>query len=93
VQPIAHIKTICTFVSLQRSRNKQKKKMKPVITAANFADFKIQILNACSIFGNINHPDTWSMSLTIFDFDEVGEDLAASLLTDSYFAQLKSFKF
>jgi len=67
--------------------------MKTVITAANFSNYKFQIVNACSSFGNIKHPETWAYSLSIFEFDEVSEDMATSLLTDSYFAQLKSFKF
>jgi hypothetical protein len=67
--------------------------MKTVITSANFSNYKLQILNACSSFGNIKHPETWAFCLSIFEFDEVSEDMATSLLTDSYFAQLKSFKF
>ncbi len=65
-------------------------KMKLVITASNFSNFKVQILNACSIFGNVNHPDTWATSLNLFDFDEAGEDLASSLLIETYYSQLKA---
>ena len=64
--------------------------MKKVITSANFLAHKVEILNACSIFGNINHPDTWAFSLTIFEFDESAEDMASSLLVDMYYSQLNS---
>jgi hypothetical protein len=64
--------------------------MKKIITSANFLDYKLQIINACSIFGKINHPDTWAESLNIFEFDESAEDMASSLLVDLYYLQLKS---
>jgi hypothetical protein len=63
--------------------------MKTEITAANFATFKVQILNACSVFGAIKHPENWATCLSIFNFDEVAEDMATSLLIDTYYEQIK----
>lgn len=67
--------------------------MTTLITSANFSSYKFKIVNACSTFGKINHPNTWAISLNIFEFDEAAQDMATSLLTDSYFEQLKKMKF
>jgi hypothetical protein len=62
------------------------------ITAANFNEYKVRIVNSCSTFGNVNHPETWATSLCIFEFDEVAEDMASELLINLYYSHLKLIK-
>lgn len=58
------------------------------ITPANFDQYKVRILNSCSTFGKVNHPETWAASLHIFNFDQSAEDMATSLLVETYYTQL-----
>ena len=62
------------------------------ITAANFNEYKVKIVNSCSTFGSIKHPETWATCLCIFNFDEVAEDMASELLVNLYYNQIKILK-
>jgi hypothetical protein len=59
------------------------------ITIENFAANMFRIKNACSTFGAINSPETWSASLTRFEFQgESVTDKVTSFLTEEYGKQL-----
>lgn len=69
--------------------------MTNTVTISNFESKKVEILNAVSInglFGVINHPRTWNVSLCIFDFESENViDMVTSYIFNEYEKQVTNF--
>lgn len=64
-----------------------------IVTLENFDSKKHSILNACSKFGNITHPESWAYCLHIFEFqNEDVECEVTGYLTNEYYNQLSNLK-
>lgn len=75
------------------AQNQSTQTMKNLITSSNFADNKVKIMNSVSTFGKINAPESWSIGLHIFDFEnEQVEDMVSSFLIDEFFGQMSDRK-
>jgi hypothetical protein len=65
--------------------------MKTLITLENFEANKFKIKNAVSVFNKMLNPNKWAESLSIFDFDENGEEITTSYLISEFKKELKNF--